>query len=314
MTDLDSLRQWATDKTQLSSLRDFFDIGLAFSEYRDNGNLQAELVARNRNEYRFLQYGESASFQITRPINMGLFSNSYEELENEINNTISIIEEIRDGGTVDDSVRNSINASVYTCQQSIGAILDSLSSRSNQARKLNGDLFERFVGLLVNECGVECTSGVVTVPVRDERGEHVADMRYQHDAIIEVEGEVRAIGSVKTSSKDRIDKIFIDKMLYNRLTGVDTPHFAIFLHDVQRAGKEPDYRVSETFLPGHFRGYTVSLNPLDGVYYCDLLPKMRSDPMLSEHISTLDRFFIDDLAHFTESPGVVDVEVDEEYE
>lgn len=61
-------------------------------------------------------------------------------------------------------------------------------------------------------------------------------MSYQHDIIVEENGEIRAIGSVKTSSKDRIDKIFIDKFLYNRLTNVTTPHFAVFLNDVQRKG------------------------------------------------------------------------------
>ncbi len=53
-------------------------------------------------------------------------------------------------------------------------------------------------------------------------------MNYQHDMIVQVDSETKAIGSVKTSSKDRIDKIFIDKFLYNKLTDTDIPHFAIF--------------------------------------------------------------------------------------
>ena len=82
-------------------------------------------------------------------------------------------------------------------------------------------------------------------------------MNYQHDLIVEEAGELKAIGSVKTSSKDRIDKIFIDKFLYNRLTDANTPHFAVFLNDVQRKGKEPNYGVNTTFLTGHYKGYTV---------------------------------------------------------
>ena len=36
--------------------------------------------------------------------------------------------------------------------------------------------------------------------------------------------------------------------------------------------------MSATFLPGHFKGYTIKLNPLDGVYYCDIRPNMQTDP------------------------------------
>ena len=107
-----------------------------------------------------------------------------------------------------------------------------------------------------------------------------------------------AIGSVKTSSKDRIDKVFLDKLMYNRLTNTETPHFAIFLHDVQRAGKEPTYKVGQTFLTGHFKAYTIGLNPLDGVYYCDLRPVMKKDTILNQHIKSLDYLLCDDVWKF----------------
>lgn len=120
-------------------------------------------------------------------------------------------------------------------------------------------------------------------------------MKYQNDIEIKVNGEIVAIGSVKTSSKDRIDKIFLDKLMYNRLTNTDTPHFAIFLHDVQRAGKEPNYKVGQTFLTGHFKAYTIGLYPLDGVYYCDLRPVMKTDTLLKGHIKSLDNLLCEDV-------------------
>ena len=193
--------------------------------------------------------------------------------------------------------RETLIRMIYTAQQSIGAALDALGN-GNRAKKINGDLFERFIQLAVRECGVECRSGVLHIPVKDDQGVEQFKMNYQHDLMIEVEGDLKAIGSVKTSSKDRIDKVFIDKFLYNRLTGALTPHFAIFLHDVQRKGKEPNFFTSKTFLPGHFKGYTIKLNPLDGVYYCDLLPEMKTDPLLSTQINAIDRFFIEDLPKF----------------
>ena len=94
-------------------------------------------------------------------------------------------------------------------------------------------------------------------------------MSYQRDLILKKEDEVRLIGSIKTSSKDRIDKVFIDKFLFHRLTGKNIPHIAIFLYDVQRKGakKDGEYSINSTFKSGHFKVYTVKLNPLDGVYY-----------------------------------------------
>jgi hypothetical protein len=113
------------------------------------------------------------------------------------------------------------------------------------------------------------------------------------------------------SSKDRLDKVFIDKWLYCKLTETCIPHIAIFLNDVQRKNtrEENRYGISATFLPGHFKGYTIKLNPLDGVYYCDLRPNMRTDPFLSKHIRTIDHFFCGDLGRFVALPGDAAAEI-----
>lgn len=151
--------------------------------------------------------------------------------------------------------------------------------------------------VILTSIGISVHDGVVPVPVV-VNGEELFRMSYQHDLIVESGGQLQAIGSVKTSSKDRLDKIFIDKFLYNKLTNADTPHFAIFLNDVQRKGREPHFGVNTTFLSGHFKGYTVKLNPLDGVYYCDLRPNMETDPILSSQIRSLDHLLTEDIWNF----------------
>ena len=117
---------------------------------------------------------------------------------------------------------------------------------------------------------------------------------------IKDDGNVKVIGSIKTSSKDRIDKIFVDKFIYNQLTEKDTPHIAIFLNDVQRKKTrvKNKFGINATFLPGHFKGYTVKLNPLDGVYYCDIRPNMRTEDILKDHIKTFDNLLIEDIWKF----------------
>jgi len=194
---------------------------------------------------------------------------------------------------------------IYTLQQSIGAALDALpAGKSNTARKINGDLFERLIRLLISRQGVDCTSGTVKVPVMIDNVEQFT-MSYQHDLIIKEDDAVKAIGGVKTSSKDRLDKIFMDKFLYCKLTEECIPHIAIFLNDVQRkrTKRQNRYGINSTFLPGHFKGYTIKLNPLDGVYYCDIRPGMMADPLLKEHIRTIDHFFCRDLWRFVRQPG-----------
>lgn len=215
-------------------------------------------------------------------------------------------------GDPDENVRTLINRTVYTIQQTIGAALDGLPiGESNRARKINGTLFENFIRLILIEIGVDATCGLVRVPVFMD-GQEQFKMNFQHDLIINFKGETRAIGSVKTSSKDRIGKIFIDKFLYSRLTGGDLPHIAVFLNDVQRAGKAPNFGISPTFSPGHFKGYTVKLNPLNGVYYCDIRPNMITEPILRDHIKTLDHLLCTDIWQFLKHKEHIPIEIVED--
>jgi hypothetical protein len=214
---------------------------------------------------------------------------------------LQILRNIKTIDPQDNTVRVILNNATYTIQQTIGAALDGLpAGESNTARKLNGDLFEHFIRLIICEIGINCTSGTVQVPVL-VNGKPEFCMSYQHDLIIKKENEIKVIGSIKTSSKDRIDKIFIDKFLYNKLTETMIPHIAVFLNDVQRKkGRQINkYGVNSTFLPGHFKGYTIKLNALDGVYYCDIRPNMQTENILKDHIKTFDHFLIDDIWKFT---------------
>ncbi|MFV0351245.1 MAG: hypothetical protein ACK5JF_02890 [Oscillospiraceae bacterium] len=296
---LSQLMEYALDKTNFLSVDDYSTFCENYLEYIYN-NLQAVIVSKNENHYRFFQYKEDGDYNITRPINSNLYysADTFHQARDNFKYILKNLAETSGNA----EVRAIINNYIYTVQQSIGAALDGLpAGQSNFARKINGDLFERYIRLLLIEIGVPVREGTIKIPVEVD-GEDLFTMSYQHDLIIEENREVHAIGSVKTSSKDRIDNIFIDKFLYNRLTDCKTPHFAVFLNDVQRKGKEPNYGVNATFLTGHFKGYTVKLNPLDGVYYCDIRPNMITDSLLSAHIKTLDHFF-EDVWSFCSKPG-----------
>lgn len=311
---LTDLVNHATDKERFQTIQDYIIFCESYLEFIETG-LQARIVSQNENHYQFFQYQSNGYYNITRPINTSLM---YEASVFETHSVqfLTALEQLRDRHLPDDGLRQVLVRTIYTIQQSIGAALDALpSGRSNQARKVNGDLFERLIRLIISNLNVDCVAGTAQVPVKDENDKTLFHASYQHDLLISEEDKLKIIGSVKTSSKDRIDKIFVDKFLYNKLTNTDVPHIAIFLNDVQRKKtKQQDlYGVNATFLPGHFKAYTIKLNPLDGVYYCDIRPNMITDPLLSQHIQTIDHFFYNDLWNLLSGYGqsLEEVEIEE---
>lgn len=296
--NIKELVEFATNKNNFLTLENYIEFCQKYLDFATSG-LQAVIVSQNEQNYCFFQYRQDGNFNITRPINSHLMY-SAENSDIVTEHFLEILLNAKDIAETDENNRAVIRNSIYTIQQTIGVTLDALhSGKSNTARKINGDLFERLIRLLLQKNGMDCKSDVINVPVIVD-GVELFSMSYQHDLLLFQKNELKVIGSVKTSSKDRIDKIFIDKFLYSRLTETATPHIAIFLNDVQRkqTKRENEYGINATFLPGHFKGYTVKLNPLDGVYYCDIRPNMKSDEFLKAHIRTIDCLFCDDLQGF----------------
>lgn len=294
----------ATDKERFTQIEDFVEFALAFLDFAASG-LQAVIVSRNEPHYHFWQFKSDGSFNVSRPVNSSLMY-SADEASAALKRFVPLLASIREAGKDKAANREVLNRTIYTLQQCIGIALDGLpAGKSNTARKINGDLFERLIQLTSVRAKVPCTTGVIKVPVTVD-GEVAFEMNYQHDLVLKQGELVKAIGSVKTSSKDRLDKVFMDKFLFNRLTSAQVPHVAIFLNDVQRknTANEREYGVSATFLPGHFKAYTVKLNPLDGVYYFDIRPNMRTEPILKDHIRTFDHFLFTDVWRFLENEGV----------
>jgi len=296
MSKLSELLRQATNVKHFSTLARYRDFCLTYLEYIEEG-LQARIVSQNENQYQFFQYGRDGKFNISRPINTNLFCTS-EGFQEKLAHFDSAFDALKNRALPDDRYRADFVQVVYTFQQSIGATLDALpAGKSNQARKRNGDLFENLIRLLIQEMRIDCVSDVVQVPIVDATGAELMKMSYQLDLVIKNDGEIKALGSVKTTSKDRLDKIFVDKLLFNRLAGKTLPYIAVFLNDVQRkkTKRVNQYGVNSTFLSGHFSAYTIRLTPMDGVYYCDIRPNMLTDPFLSQHIRTIDHLFFTEL-------------------
>src|SRR5436309_1385746 len=122
---------------------------------------------------------------------------------------------------------------------------------------------------IILEVGLECEPRTISVPVPNYPG---YAMPYELDVVFSrnkavIVSETKTIhpmeivGSVKTTSKDRIDKIFLDKYLLAKMLGRDIPVVAVFLHDVQRAKKGNSiFGIASTFKTNHFLCYSLVLS------------------------------------------------------
>lgn len=305
---LDELRQRVVSDTGLRSLADFANLAEAFLRILTDVST-ARIASPTDHGYMFFQYSASEGFKITRPLNANLFIASPDTFRAAFERFMTFLAGLRSTGPGYSQASERYIASreidrvVYTIQQSIGCVGDSFEN-PNQARKRVGQLFEWLVTLIIREVGLVCEPRVVQVPIPGFPGYR---MPYQLDLVIARKGAIltsesslihpsEVDGSVKTTSKDRIDKVFLDKFLLSKLLGRDVRVIAIFLHDVQRAKKQgSDFGINSTFKSNHFLGYTVALTKLDGVYYVDPRPEMTRNDRLREQIRDFQQLLTTDL-------------------
>jgi hypothetical protein len=261
--------------------------------------------------YIFSQFPEQFGHRITRPLNADLFIEDRHIFKDRFEKFVSFLGDLALTGGQAHTRRayqellneNVINSVVYTAQQAVGCIADSFPN-ANQARKRIGQIFEQFIKIMIKELGLECEPRTIKIPIpgyEDYKMSYELDVVFSREKIVlasetEYLGEKEIVGSVKTTSKDRMDKVFLDKYLLKKLLGRDIPVVAVFLHDVQRAQRgQSIFGINSTFKRNHFLGYTIALNPLDGVYYIDPRPEMLSNKRLREQIKSFQRFLTHDL-------------------
>ncbi len=309
-TTLLDLQASVQDKSAFNTLIDYSRLADAFLEYIAKTQ-PTRIVSPTHTNYIFYQYGEEHGYRLTRPLNTDLFIEQSRMFRNSFERFVSFLQDLRkyQGSILEQQNHKKfieageVNKVVYTIQQSIGSIGDSFDN-PNQTRKRVGQLFETLIRLLIQEVGLECEPRTINIPIPGYPGYEMSyqlDLVFSHNkAIVAAETKfidvTEIVGSVKTTSKDRIDKVFLDKYLLTKLLGRDVPVIAIFLHDVQRAKRgESIFGVNSTFKSDHFLGYTVALNRLDGVYYVDPRPEMVANERLSEQIRDFQTFLVRDL-------------------
>jgi len=302
---LDDLQADIQNRSAFRNLSDYSTICNNFLDFVQSSKFES-INSTSRN-YIFYQYSRpNGSRVITRPLNVDLFINSaseFQETLNRFNEFLANIRGYQNQNNVNFRVisNGEINKVVYTIQQSIGCIADSFDN-PNQSRKIVGQLFEDLVKLIIQEVGLSCEPRTISVQIP---GYDEYKMSYELDLVFSRKSsglatntidDEEVIGSVKTTSKDRIDRIFLDKYLLSKLIKRDIRFVAIFLQDVQRSRKNGNiFGINSTFKSNHFLGYTFALNKLDGVYYVDPTPEMVKNARLREYIGDFQKFLVEDL-------------------
>jgi len=303
------LQQKVRDKEGFPNLESYQQTCLSFLEIITRREL-TRIVSPSTPNYVFFQFDESHGHRITRPINTDLFLEDPETFSPAVHRFLEILELLRSArGDREHLLQRrhfdplEIDRVIYTIQQSIGSVGDSFPD-ANQSRKRIGQLFEGLIRLIITAVGVSCEPRTVNIPLPGHPGRRMSyelDLVFSRgNAIVTAETKIISptdiVGSVKTTSKDRIDKVFLDKFLLSRLLGRDVRVVAIFLHDVQRAKKAGNpFGVNSTFKTNHFLGYTLALNRLDGVYYVDPRPVMTQERDLAREIKNFSHFLTTDL-------------------
>ncbi len=251
-----------------------------------------------KNDYIIYSSQIAGTTKYIRPINKNLFFYNPVVFNTNFEKLKEIFFDIKMGTEISSAGKDIIDKTVYTIQQSIGAGLDLLVN-PNSARKHVGNRFEELVEVVFTETGVANKKIVLQIPY--ETGEGIKTYKCENDLILSPYDKVKStttsldeneiVLSVKTTSKDRMGKIFIDKILLERFVGHPQKVIGIFLNDVQR--KESN-NISFTLVSGLFMVYSKFLTELEGIYYLDPPPIAAKKPY-SDYMKRFSELITTDL-------------------
>ena len=287
---------------KINSLEGFFDFGRDCLEFL--GNIDFAPVSSSRYQNYILPIvPESGAY--LRPINQSLFVNDAFELDSHHESFIRLTEQLRNmrgnldflNGELKQFIEEGlIVKSLYTTLQAIGCVLDT-SVNIQASRKNFGQRFEDFVKILLKQLGIANDAFALKIKVPTINRYY----RVLPDIIMNTSGEIRSsqsvfdnrdtILSIKTSSKDRMKLIFVDRFALKKILNLERINYiALYHNDVQRSGTKD---IRSTFVPDHYLVFCYVFGELP-LYYLDP-PIISEDSRFQEKIKTFDTFILHDI-------------------
>lgn len=277
-----------------NNLAEFEEITIRVLQYLPN----ILSSSKEKNGYTIYSSQIAGTTKYVRPINNKLFLKDTHVFSDSFKKLKIIFEKIKAGKIIENQEKDIIDRTIYTIQQSIGAGLDLLVN-PNSARKHVGNRFEELIKVIFTEIGISNKKLVLQIPYATEEG--TKTYKCENDLILSPYDDVKSssssldeneiVVSVKTTSKDRMGKMFIDKILLERFVEHPQKVIGIFLNDVQR--KETD-NISFTLVSGLFMVYSKFLTELEGVYYLDPPPNANKKPY-SNHMKRFSELLTSDI-------------------
>lgn len=224
-------------QTPKSSINDFSNLAERVLNHVEN-----VITGQNKIKEYFIYSSTSAGVtKYTRPINRNLYLFDSTDFRERFEKFLDILNEIKNGKRrFENESYFEIDSVTYTIQQSIGIGLDLLVN-PNSARKHVGNRFEELIRLIVSELGIANKKIVLKIPYSEDKKNVYS---CETDLIFSPYEKVKSnsmhidpgevVVSLKTSSKDRLGKIFIDKLLMKEFVGHNVKVVGLFLNDVQR--------------------------------------------------------------------------------
>ncbi|WP_123537475.1 hypothetical protein [Halosimplex salinum] len=264
------------------------------------------VTTRGYDEYTIVDVDAIGDERKVRPVNTDLFIQEVDEFQTASSRLSSFLGEISAARGVTEAIRDSypefvdqnrINEVLYTISQGVGIGLDALSSSKNKARKHAGLRFESVIEGLVDEMGIANDNHFFKIPIGESGDEYSCEV----DMILGPHDNMRStktaldpeetLVSIKTTSKDRMTKIFTDKMLMSQFLEQDVDLLAFFLHDVQRKGEDG---INSTFVSNNYYIYYEYLTPMEGTYFIDPPSKITEDGYENK-LSTFKDLILEDI-------------------
>jgi hypothetical protein len=278
-----------------TELNQFSDITRRILEYLPNV-INEEVVYNN---YNLCSSNIAGTRKQIRPFNHNLFLREPNNFSASYDNFLTIINELRNGNrNFEEESFEIVDKTIYTIQQAIGIGLD-LLVESNSARKHVGNRFEELIRVLLSAMDISLKKIVINIPYETDEGEKY--YKCETDVVVSPFKEVRSntqnidpdelIISLKTTTKDRMPKIFIDKILLENFLQHPVRVVGISQNDVQRKG---DDKISYTFVSNLFMVYTRFLIELEGYFYLDR-PSRAFESPFNQYIFPFSRFLITDI-------------------
>ncbi len=281
-----------------NNLNEFKDITQKILEYLPNV-INEEKEFRN---YKLCSSNIAGTKKQIRPFNINLLLREAEDFTDKYDTFLNILENLKiNKRNFDEGDYQVVDKTIYTIQQVIGIGLD-LFVESNSARKHVGNRFEELIRVLLSTINISLKKIIINIPYETEEGEKF--YKCETDVVVSPFNEVKSnsknidqnelIISLKTTTKDRMPKIFIDKILLENFLQHPIRVVGISQNDIQRKG---DDKISYTFVSNLFMVYTRFLIQLEGYYYLDRPSRAHESPF-NQYIFPFSRFLLDDIWKF----------------